>query len=125
MDVDDGDGHRLSIDLELPGSQRSSRTQRDIRGRPSHVERENAFVAGAASPGERTHDTPGRAGQDGVDRLPHGTIDGQRATVGAHDRHPVGACLTGKTTQVVGHQGSYVGVHHRRGGPFVLAELGE
>ena len=130
VDVDGRDAdaevrdRRLAPDRRLPVL-----AERDVGGRPSHVEREDVLEAGLGGDEEGAGDTAGRPGEHRVDRVPRRLAGRHQPRVGAEDVHVRLRAdrleLGLEAVHVVGDLRPHVGVHAGRQRPLVLPELGQ
>ena len=130
VDVDGRDAdaevrdRRLAPDRRLPVL-----AERDVGGRPSHVEREDVLEAGLGGDEEGAGDTAGRPGEHRVDRVPCRLAGRHQPGVRAEDVHvrlrPDRLELGLEAIHVVGDLRPHVGVHAGRQRPLVLPELGQ
>ncbi len=128
VDVDGRDADPEVRDRRLaPDRRLAVLTERDVGGRPSHVEREDVVEAGFARDEERAGDAARRAGEHRVDRVAGRLARCHQARVRAEDvdvRRGAGRLeLRLEAADVVGDLRPDVRVHARGQRPLVLAEL--
>ena len=93
VDVDDRDGHGLTVDLELTGPQGSARAEGHVSGCPAHVERQHLALACSLRPGEGAHHSASRAREHGVHGFLACPVHRQGSAVGSHDGDASCSCL--------------------------------
>ena len=130
VDVDGRDADAEVRDRRLaPDRRLAVLAERDVGGRPSHVEREDVVEAGFARDEERAGDAARRAGEHRVDRVAGRLARRHQARVRAEDvdvrlradRLELGL----EAADVVGDLRPDVRVHARGERALVLAELGQ
>ena len=115
---------RLARDLGASGH-----ADRNVRGRPTHVEREDAVEARVGRDERRAADAAGRPRQHSLYRAPAGRLKAHQAAVRPHDLdrrpHVRGGKPVTDVDQVLLEDRRDVRVHQRRHRALVLAELGQ
>ncbi len=101
--------------------------QRDIRGRPAHVEPQGILVTRQGGHEGRARYPARRSRHHGMDRAFRGPLNRHQAAVGADDvdvgRELDGFQLFFEIGQITPHGRPHIGVHHGHQRAFVLAKL--
>ncbi len=129
VDVEGRRLQRIAVHLQLARELRPAVVdERDVGRCSAHVERDELTEARAPSHLEAAHDPGGGSGQHRPDGLRPRGLERHHPAVALRDVRQradtrVGEART-EARQIARHQGTEVGVHHHRGQPLVLAELG-